>query len=185
MTHNRFNRAHLVQRAAQGERLKFVFFWGHTERSAHDVTKACFSQWRPSPFTVDGATYATAEHWMMAEKARLMGDDAIRSRILDAKHPADAKKLGRQVQPFDNDLWQKHCLDVVIEGNIHKFGADDAMREVLLATGDRVLVEASPKDRIWGIGLAADHDDAKHPQAWRGENLLGEALMHVRERLRG
>jgi ribA/ribD-fused uncharacterized protein len=133
---------------------------------------------------VDGVTYPTAEHWMMAGKARLFGDDAALARILGAPQPGAAKKLGRQVRGFDEDTWIRHRWDLVVDGNVAKFGQDTALREYLLGTGSRVLVEASPLDRVWGIGLAADDERTADPASWRGLNLLGFALMEARERLR-
>lgn len=159
--------------------LKFLYFWGHTG-SGGPVGKECFSQWYPAPFTLDGDTYATAEHYMMAEKARLFGDEATRAAILRAPHPDAAKKLGRQVQGFDEARWNEARFEVVVRGNAAKFGQHPALRAFLLGTGSRVLVEASPVDAIWGIGLTQDHPQAANPAAWRGLNLLGFALMAVR-----
>lgn len=164
--------------------LKYLFFWGHTPKQKDMVDKSCFSQWFPAAFTVAGETYATAEHWMMAEKARLFGNEDVRQRIIASGHPNEAKKLGRQVTGFDAPMWDAQKLDLVVSGNYHKFSQHAALQEYLLTTGDRVLVEASPVDAIWGIGLAADHPDATQPARWPGENLLGFALMTVRDQLR-
>lgn len=163
---------------------KYLYFWGHTPKQAGEVDKSCFSQWFPAAFTVDGAAYPTAEHWMMAEKARLFDDEDVRQRILAAKHPNEAKKLGRLVQGFEPTRWDEVKFNLVVAGNYYKFSQHPALRDYLLATGERVLVEASPVDAIWGIGLAADHPDAAQPKNWRGENLLGFALMAVRDQLR-
>ncbi|WP_242587362.1 NADAR family protein [Streptomyces sp. MST-110588] len=173
----------LVAAASAGERHKYVFFWGHTPRRDGSLGPSCFSQWWPSPFTVDGVRYATAEHWMMAGKARLFGDPEAERRALDAKHPKQAKDAGRSVRGYDEETWQQHRFDLVVEGSVHKFGQDPALRDYLLGTGSRVLVEASPLDRIWGIGLAADDERADSPQRWLGLNLLGFALMEARQRL--
>jgi ribA/ribD-fused uncharacterized protein len=162
---------------------KLLFFWGHTPRQAGVVDKSCFSQWYPAAFEVAGETYVTAEHWMMAEKARLFGSDDVRQRIIAAKHPAEAKKLGRQVRDFDPQVWDAQKYALVIAGNYHKFSQHAELRDYLLTTQSRVLVEASPVDAIWGIGLAADHPDATLPAAWPGQNLLGFALMEVRDEL--
>lgn len=174
-----------LQRAvASGETFEYVFFWGHTPKVLGKIDASCLSQWYPAPFVVDGARYATAEHWMMAGKARLFGDDDALAAILDAPDPASAKALGRTVRGFDDARWNAHRFALVVEGNVHKFGQDAALRAFLLATGDRVLVEASPRDRIWGIGLGAANEDARDPRRWRGLNLLGFALMQARTRLR-
>lgn len=163
---------------------KYLYFWGHTPADKNRVAKECFSQWYPVAFTVAGESYPTTEHYMMAEKARLFGDEATRQAILRAGHPDEAKRLGRGITPFDEAQWQAARFDIVVRGNVAKFGQHPALREFLLGTSSRVLVEASPIDAIWGIGLAADHADAAHPAQWRGLNLLGFALMAVREQLR-
>jgi ribA/ribD-fused uncharacterized protein len=163
---------------------KYLFFWGHTPRQAGAVDKSCFSQWYPAVFKVAGETYPTAEHWMMAEKARLFGNEAIRQRIIMARHPDEAKKLGREVLNFDPQVWDEQKYELVKTGNYQKFSQHPKLREYLLTTGSRVLVEASPVDAIWGIGLAASHPDALQPAKWPGQNLLGFALMEVRDQLR-
>ncbi|MEV0679235.1 NADAR family protein [Actinosynnema sp. NPDC050436] len=162
---------------------EFVFFWGHTPSRPGVLGKECLSQWWEGRFEVDGRAYPTAEHFMMAAKADLFGDAEVAGRVLAARTPGEAKALGRQVRGFDTATWEAHRLDVVVRGNLAKFRAHDAARAFLLSTGDRVLVEASPVDRVWGIGLAADDERAGDPAAWQGLNLLGEALMEVRRRL--
>ncbi|QKV92278.1 NADAR family protein [Streptomyces sp. NA02950] len=173
----------LVALTARGERMKYVWFWGHRPRRDGGVGPGCFSQWWPSPFTVDGVTYATAEHWMMAGKARLFGDTDAERRVLAAGHPKQAKDAGRSVRGFDEAVWREHRFRLVVDGSVHKFGQHPALRDHLLGTGARVLVEASPVDRVWGIGLAADDERAADPARWRGLNLLGFALMEARQRL--
>nr|WP_230210499.1 NADAR family protein [Streptomyces kaniharaensis] len=158
-------------------------FWGHRARKDGSVGQGALSQWWPCEFTVDEVTYRSAEHWMMAGKARMFGDDAIEQRVLEARTPAEAKKLGRLIKGFDEATWAAGRFELVVEGNVAKFGQDPALREYLLGTERRVLVEASPVDRVWGIGLAADDERAAQPSKWRGENLLGFALMEARARL--
>jgi ribA/ribD-fused uncharacterized protein len=173
----------LMQRAEHGERIKAVYFWGHTERPG-GVTAACLSQWYPAAFEVDGQRYAHAEQFMMAEKARLFGDEAARQAILQTDKAGAVKALGRGVQGFDDAVWEAERFGIVLHGSVAKFGQNAALGEFLLGTGERLLVEASPVDRIWGIGLAADDERAKDPRRWRGLNLLGFALMQAREALR-
>ncbi|MFD7135943.1 NADAR family protein [Streptomyces sp. NPDC059894] len=175
----------LVTEVRAGARVRYVHFWGHRPQPDGRVGASCLSQWWPSPFTVDGTTYATAEHWMMAGKARLFGDPEAERRALAAEHPAQAKKAGRLVRGFDETAWERERFGIVVEGSVHKFSAHPELREFLLRTGGRVLVEASPVDRVWGIGLAADDEAAADPRRWRGPNLLGFALMEARRRLRG
>jgi len=177
------DRAELSRRAESGETFKYVFFWGHTPSTDGSINASCFSQWFDAPFVVDDVNYPTAEHYMMAEKARLFGDDTTLSKIIAADSPGAAKALGRSVQRFDGAQWDAHRFDIVVRGNVAKFSQHDAMRSFLVGTGERVLVEASPRDRIWGIGLGAANERAQDPRTWRGENLLGFALMAVREQL--
>jgi ribA/ribD-fused uncharacterized protein len=175
----------LCRRCAQGEAFTFEFFWGHTPRADGAPSRACLSQWFEAPFELDGMRYATAEHWMMAEKARLFGDDAMRARILAAKTPGAAKALGREVTGFDGAQWDAARFDIVVRGNLARFSSHPDLAGWLLRTGDKVLVEASPQDAIWGIGLAADDPAARDPIRWRGPNLLGFAIMEVRTLLAG
>jgi ribA/ribD-fused uncharacterized protein len=163
---------------------KYLLFWGHQPPPAGGVGKGCLSQWWPAAFTVDGVRYPSAEHYMMAAKARLSGDAGAVEEILAAPHPGAAKALGRQVRGFDEQRWAEHRFEVVVAGNMAKFGQHPELRGYLAGTGSRVLVEASPRDRVWGIGLAADDERAGSPERWQGLNLLGFALMEVRHQLR-
>ncbi|MFE6778003.1 NADAR family protein [Streptomyces sp. NPDC057702] len=177
------NVGELVSRTERGERFTYVYFWGHQPRRDGVVGAECFSQWWPAPFAVDQVTYATAEHWMMAGKARLFGDAEAERRAIAASHPDQAKEIGRSVRGFDNAVWQARRFELVVRGNVAKFGQHPALRDYLLGTGVRVLVEASPVDRVWGIGLSADDERAAAPERWAGLNLLGFALMEARRRL--
>ncbi|ARU56671.1 putative ABC transporter periplasmic component [Oleiphilus messinensis] len=172
----------LVAAIAAGQSFKYVFFWGHRKSSA--VTKTCFSQWYEAPFQKEGVLYPTAEHFMMAAKAQLFGDSQTRERIFKAKTPGEAKRLGREVNGFDEAIWTAERFNLVVAGNMAKFSQHPELLSYLLGTGERVLVEASPLDKIWGIGLAADDPLASSPDVWPGLNLLGYALMEVRSRLR-
>ncbi|MEU5957743.1 NADAR family protein [Streptomyces sp. NPDC047525] len=174
----------LVHAVRAGERVKYLHFWGHRPRQDGTLGSSCLSQWWPAPFTVDGVEYGTAEHWMMASKARLFADPEAEATILAARTPAEAKNAGRLVRGFDEAVWDRERFGIVVEGSVHKFASTEPLRSFLLGTGSRVLVEASPMDRIWGIGLAADDERAQDPEKWRGPNLLGFALMGARERLR-
>ncbi|WP_330332904.1 NADAR family protein [Streptomyces sp. NBC_00536] len=173
----------LIKQVNRGERVKYLPFWGHAPRPDGTLGPSCLSQWWPAPFTVGEVRYATAEHWMMAEKARLFGDADAERAALAAKSPAQAKNAGRLVRAFDPDTWERERFGIVVAGSTAKFASSPELRAYLLGTGKRVLVEASPVDRIWGIGLAADDPKALDPARWRGLNLLGFALMEARERL--
>ena len=174
----------LVESLRSGPSAEYIFFWGHRPPKGEGVTASCFSQWYDAPFTVDGEHFRTAEHFMMAGKAALFGDLELRRQILDAPTPDQVKGLGRKVAGFDEARWARHRFEIVVAANLGKFGESGKLRRFLLDTGDRVLVEASPVDPVWGIGLAANDPAAQDPAQWRGLNLLGFALMQVRERLR-
>ena len=152
---------------------RFVFFWD-----------GFLSQWQPCVFEIDGVTYNCAEQYMMHCKALLFGDTAMAERILSAGTPREQKLMGQRVQGFDSAVWEREREGIVFRGNTAKFSQNSGLRKKLLRTGDKTLVEASPHDIIWGIGLAADDPDALDPDKWRGQNLLGKTLMAVRERLR-
>jgi ribA/ribD-fused uncharacterized protein len=177
------DRPTLIKRIEAGERFSYVCFWGHSVPKDGSVGKTCFSQWYPAAFEVEGEAYPTAEHWMMASKAKLFCDSEILAQILEAPDPRSAKALGRKVRNFDDKVWKANARRLVTEGNIHKFSQNDELRLFLKSTGDAVLVEASPRDCIWGIGLGQDNPRALDPVTWRGQNLLGFALMDVREKI--
>lgn len=161
----------------------FLFFWGHRPERDGSAGKGCLSQWWPAPFVVDGPTYATAEHYMMWSKAVLFGDTETAARVLETTDPKQAKAIGREVRGFDSAVWERERLGIVVRGNLAKFSQHEDLRRFLVGTGDRVLVEASPLDRVWGIGLAADDPRAQNPDEWLGLNLLGVALTEVRASL--
>ena len=183
-TNNLRNREDLLQAVRRGLRPEYLFFWGHKPLPDGEIGNSCFSQWWPSPFSVGGVSYQTAEHFMMAEKARLFGDEAARAQILQSGSPKAAKQLGRQVKNFNEQQWVEARFQVVIAGSLAKFRQNRELGKYLLGTNDKVLVEASPLDRIWGIGLGAHNEHAMNPEQWRGLNLLGFALMDVRQTLR-
>ena len=172
-----YNTRALLAEIHRGRQPKYLFFWGHQPKTPDQIDKACLSQWYPAGFEDQGIGYPTAEHYMMAEKARLFQDEAMLETILKAPHPGAAKKFGRQVAGFDDRRWEKHRFDIVVKGSILKFSQNNTLRTYLLTTKDRVLVEASPRDKVWGIGLAANDPRAGDPAQWRGLNLLGFALM--------
>lgn len=183
MMEQQYSIAWLKEQKAIGASPKHLYFWGHNNKYNEEVGKFCFIQWYVAPFMVDNVLYPTAEHWMMAQKALLFGDTEVHDKIIAAPKPGETKDLGRTVSGFDEALWNANRYEIVKQGNIHKFGQHPAMSEYLIGTGDRVLVEASPVDAIWGIGLSADSDKIDNIDAWRGLNLLGFALMEVRDLL--
>ena len=167
-----------------GEVFSYRFFWGHRPRKDGKLSDACFSQWWPASFVINGQVYSSAEQWMMVSKARLFGDHEVADQMMAVKDPGKIKALGRKVRGFVQETWDEACFDLVTDGNVAKFGQNARLKKYLLATGDDVLVEASPTDVVWGIGLGRDAPDANDPRAWRGLNLLGFALMQARAVLR-
>lgn len=166
-----------------GQRFEYVFFWGH-HSDGGPLTEKCLSQWWPCRFAVDGVTYTSAEQWMMAGKARLFGDHETLAAILAETDPKRVKALGRTVRGFDPERWGEACFELVTRGNVAKFSQNPPLRSFLLGTGEKVLVEASPLDAIWGIGLGAADERARDPLRWEGVNLLGFALMRARAAIR-
>jgi ribA/ribD-fused uncharacterized protein len=173
----------LRHRVRTGEKLTYFLFWGHHAAHHDRVDSACLSQWWPAPFVVDGHLYPTAEHFMMVAKARLFGDVEAERAMLAEPSPLKVKRLGRLVRGFREDAWERVRFDVVVAASVEKFRQHVHLGRFLAATGDMVLVEASPTDRVWGIGLDAADPAARDPLRWRGLNLLGFALMEARARL--
>ena len=168
---------------SSGEKLKFMFFWGH-QSNGKKITKSCFSQWYNSPFEENGLTFLSAEHYMMHAKALLFNDLNIANKVLTAKTAGEAKALGREIQSFNESIWLQHRFDIVVRANLAKFSSSADLTAFLLNTGNRVLVEASPVDKIWGVGLSSDNPAIENPKRWQGLNLLGYVLMDVRSKLK-
>lgn len=166
-----------------GEPFRFLHFWGHQAPAGGLISKSCLSQWYEAPFEAEGIVYRTAEHFMMAAKARLFNDQITLNKILCATTPGAAKAYGREITGFIEKTWERQRFDVVVQANRLKFSQHPSLGEFLLRTDSQILVEASPTDRIWGIGLASADPNADNPNHWRGENLLGFALMAVRAQL--
>ncbi|MBR6179053.1 MAG: NADAR family protein [Bacteroidales bacterium] len=160
----------------------FVFFW---HEYPHDpVQKTCLSQWYACNFCVSGIEYFTTEQYMMASKALLFKDLDVYQKIFQAKTPQEFKNLGKLVKNYDDAVWNLHKDRIVVEGNYAKFSQNPALKNFLLSTGNKILAEASPYDKIWGIGLEESDDRVLDPAQWQGENHLGFALMKVRDMLR-
>ena len=176
----KYNKEQLLNQRLTLTRDDFVFFWGHEDRGK-GLTKVCLSQWYQCPFVVEGQYYNCTEQYMMAEKARIFGDEEIRQQILAEYSQMAMKKLGRKVRNYDDEIWKEKRFDVVVKGNIAKFSQNEKLLDFLLSTDDKILVEASPKDTFWGIGLDESSFEAIQPRKWIGENLLGFALMEVRD----
>lgn len=156
------------------EEPSIVFFFRTNEKYG------CLSQWYASPFTLEGFCYATAEQYMMAKKALLFHDYEIFDQILNEEDPQKCKRLGKKVQGFKGQIWDRCKEEIVYTANMAKFSQNYEIQSILLSTGQATLAEASPYDRIWGIGLGANDPMAKDPLHWKGENLLGHVLERVR-----
>lgn len=151
---------------------QYVFFYGGP-----------FSQWLGCDFKVDGVTYNCAEQYMMHQKALTFGDTEIAAQIMRERHPRDQKALGRKVRNFDAKKWNEVARDIVYKGNYAKFQQNKGLLYALNETKGKLLVEASPTDKIWGIGLSTDDERRHDPANWRGTNWLGEVITKVREDL--
>lgn len=163
----------IMKKAAQIDMEKnkeeFTFFWAGT-----------FSQWAESPFKIDGVAFNTAEQYMMYKKALLFGDFKQAKRIMDTPDPREQKQLGREVDGFNKDRWEQNCKKFVYDASVAKFTQNPKMCTELLATKGTTLVEASPEDTIWGIGLGENDPRALSRDTWKGTNWLGEILTEVR-----
>lgn len=135
-------------------------------------------------FTLDGVAYNCAEQYMMHQKAVLFNDDITAAQIMKAIEPGKQKALGRKVAGYTDKIWNKHKFDIVVKGNMAKFGQNKGLCRKMFHTADAKFVEASPFDRIWGIGLDEAAARKTDPSAWPGQNLLGLALDQVKAELR-
>lgn len=149
-----------------------------------DEENGYLSNWYPSPFTLDGVAFSSMEQYMMYRKAVCFGDDKVAAQILVTEDVAEIKTLGRLVSGYDESLWNGVRQIVVYEGLLAKFSQNSELGEQLKKTGNTVLAECAVKDRIWGIGLSMHDSDRLDCAKWQGQNLLGYALMMVREKLR-
>jgi len=158
---------------------KYTFFWNGPA-----------SQWYPSVFEIDGVSYNCAEQWMMVRKARLFEDAAAEQAIMESNSPRDQKAIGRKIKGFSQEVWEAEgennrplCWNEVYRGNLAKFQQNADLLEWLKGTAGTLLVEASPYDKIWGIGLGEDDPRCQDPEQWQGLNWLGEVVTAVREEL--
>ena len=151
---------------------KHVFFWN-----------GIYSQWYPAPMLIDGIEYTCCEQYMMHQKALTFGDDVVAEMIMATSDPKEQKALGRKVHGFNKEKWDEVCIGIVFRGNLEKFTQNSGLMASLLSTGDRILVEASPYDKIWGIGMAEDAPGIDNPANWKGLNLLGWCITSVRKQI--
>jgi len=152
------------------EKNGYALFWGSWP-----------SNWEFSPFKLDNIKYSCVEQYMMAEKARMFGDQAALDLIMSTSDPASHKRYGRAVRGFIKSEWDKACYPIVLRATIEKYKQNPDLLKLLLSSGELQFVEASPEDTIWGIGMNARDPDATNPAKWKGKNLLGKAITEARE----
>lgn len=150
----------------------FVLFWGGP-----------FSQWYKHDMEIDGVVYNCCEQYMMAQKANTFNDKEALDKIMASKDPKEQKAIGRTVKNFNAQMWDRICQDIVFRANLAKF-SDPELKKFLFSFANEEIVEASPYDKIWGIGLSEDDPRALDKSQWQGTNWLGEAIMRVRETLK-
>ena len=151
---------------------KYIFFYG-----------GIYSQWYRCKISIGGIEYCTNEQYMMAKKAELFHDHLAYDAIMISQDPASQKSWGKRVKNFDKDEWEAVARDIVYDANYAKFTQHEDFRKQLIDSGDKIIVEGSPTDCIWGIGMSCDDPGILDPKNWRGTNWLGEAIMKVREQL--
>lgn len=166
-------REDIITRYNNGELLEFVFFWG-----------GYLSNWFESNFDIGGVTYFCVEQYMMAMKAKTFNDNIILQKIMQSNDQKEVKQLGREVKNYVDDIWVKERIKVVYDGNMAKFSQNEGLKNYILHTNDKILVEASPYDNIWGVKLGKDNRLINNPNNWLGENYLGFTLMYVRDKLK-
>lgn len=153
---------------------KFTFFWQQSSP---------FSQWHLAKFTLAGYTYNCCEQYMMHQKALLFGDEDIAKKVMLALEPKNHKRFGRLVKGFDKEVWEANAKRIVYEANHAKFTQNAHLLKQLMKTKGTTLVEASPHDTIWGVGLSANDPRIQDPSKWLGTNWLGEVLTQLRNDL--
>ena len=161
----------------------FIFFWGHAPAKDGTITETCLSQWWSCDFYENGILFCCAEQYMMYKKALLFNDFEYAQKIIQCKEAKKIKDYGRLIRNFSEEIWNENKQTIVMQGNMLKFSQNIELKEYLQKTGSKILVEASPYDKIWGIGMKKGADGILSPQEWKGENLLGFIIMDVRDRL--
>jgi len=157
--------------------MSYYYFW---------KTKSPFSNWYPATYTLDGIEFNCSEQGVMWAKAKLFGDETVAEQILNC-NPNQQKKmkdLGRKVSNFDQKKWDEHKVNIYKNHNRAKYTQNNTLKHFLLSTGNKTLVEASPYDRIWGIGLTEENAKKRNPNTWPGQNLLGKLLTEIKNELK-
>ncbi|OON98072.1 MAG: hypothetical protein ATN36_01755 [Epulopiscium sp. Nele67-Bin005] len=179
-----YNLEYLKMQISIGFEPEYLTFWGHRPTKNGSIGASCLSQWFEAKFEYNGQVYWCMEQFMMAQKARVFGDLEMLDKILNSNSQKEIKNFGRKVKGFNEGTWQNCREGIVFEGNLQKFSQNPKLKSFLLATDEKVLVEASPYDTIWGIGMSANDERIFEPYSWNGLNLLGFTLMNVRQKIK-
>ncbi|XP_064606261.1 riboflavin biosynthesis protein VVA0006-like [Liolophura sinensis] len=184
----RFNRAdtfaRLSCRSMAAKKVKTEIVADSEEKFTPFYSKASpFSQHHFCEFEIDGMRFNCAEQYMMYQKAVLFQDNEMARKIMASKDPVEQKRFGRNVKNFDQAKWNEVCEDIVRKANKEKFTQNQELKQALLATRGTTLVEASPRDRKWGVGLGVNNEGVHSRKKWRGKNLLGQILTSVRDEI--
>lgn len=160
----------------------YVFFYGHTEGRPF----ACFSNFYPSKFTADGKNFNCSEQYFMKKKQEMFDPTNVQlaNAIMAETSPAKIKAFGRQVKNYDETKWNQERYRVMKEALMYKFGQNQNMKQILMSTGNKILCECTNLDKIWASGLHITDPDRFDETKWKGQNLLGKALMEVRNELK-
>ncbi len=150
-----------------------------------DEVNGYLSNWYLSDFEIDGIKYSSMEQYMMYQKSILFHDNEIAEQILSTSNVGKIKALGRSVKNYEDKIWNGVRQIIIFQGLIEKFRQNDELRAKLLDTQEDILAECAVQDKIWGIGLSMKDDKRFDMEEWQGQNLLGFALMRVRELLKG
>jgi ribA/ribD-fused uncharacterized protein len=168
-----------------------AFYGQNQERAPDSWLLSNFAKHSPYEYKIPFGKFAGkfvdipfSERAIMLAKASLMGDEAIFAKILKAADQPSTKELGRQVSPWNEKLWQTYVCAIAYDVVLAKFRAVPEANEMLLNVTEDYIVEASPRDRHWGVGMGAKNEDISIPSAWKGSNILGWALMEARQELR-
>lgn len=183
----------LLDEMKQGKKFDFLGFWGNKNDTKEEKT---FSNFYKSKFTVDifknrQHTFECSEQYFMYRKAIEFEDYETAEKILaNGLSPSEYKSFGRMVKNYDDKKWNEIRYGVMIDGLRHKFNQNETLKQYLLKTGNKIIVEASPVDTIWGVGLAKVNKQGipnniwKNPSKWNGQNFLGFALMELRDEIK-
>lgn len=176
-----YSNAWLIQQIITGETPTYTCFLSDRCMQNADWNTNCFNENYYAPFKIDGITYLTMQHWLMAQKAALFYDFVTMEKIIASKTAAHAKLLANQIHNVDEDVWLANAYALVVKGNVNKFAQNNELKQKLLNTGNSVIVAITSTDCIWGNGLKFEKNIAFNPFKWKGANLQGYALMQVRD----